>query len=59
MTKRKLYLLDEDVIFNIKLLALKSGKKESVYVNDILTKIINESKKGGKNDIWFSKSSIN
>jgi len=58
LTKRKLYLLDEETILNVKLLALKAGKTESKYVNDMLTKIINESKKGEKNDRRFSKDSI-
>lgn len=59
MTKRKLYSLDEEIILNIKLLALKAGKTESNYVNDMLTNIINESKKEEKNDWRFYKSSIN
>lgn len=46
MIKRKLYLLDVHVINKIKILALKSGKTESKYVNDMLTKIIEDSKKG-------------
>lgn len=48
MTKRKLYSLDEDVIISIKVLALKAGKTESNYVNDMLTKIIKQSKNEAK-----------
>jgi len=48
LTKRKLYLLDEDVIIGIKVLALTNGKTESKYVNDMLTKIIKQSKKEEK-----------
>jgi len=48
MAKRKLYSLDENVIISIKVLALKAGKTESNYVNDMLTNLIKESKKEEK-----------
>jgi len=42
MKKRKTYLLDDEVILKIKLLALKSNKSESKYMNDLLLDCILE-----------------
>ena len=55
MAKRKLYVIDENVILNIKLLALKSGKTESKYINDLLIDHILECDENKEDVDYFIK----
>ena len=58
MAKRKLYVIDEDVIYKIKLLALKSGKTESKYINDLLIDHILECDENEQNEHFFPDDNL-